>query len=131
MHEVIGNINRINIDKNEWFTKKEVARAMEKNFIPLCKLEELYDYTKGNPFLIQVYFDNYNGKINNYEEWINKCNHWKNKWIFEVPNDVNDDNGINPYYTLKHFFNIALSFPLVSSEILCSTFFLRNSKKNG
>ncbi len=64
MHEVIGNLNRINIDKNEWFTKKEVARAMEKNFIPLCKLEELYDYTKGNPFLIQVYFDNYNGKDN-------------------------------------------------------------------
>jgi acetolactate synthase-1/2/3 large subunit len=56
---------------------------------------------------LNIFFDNYNGKINNYEEWINKCNHWKNKWIFEVPNDLNDDNGINPYYTLKHFFNIA------------------------
>ncbi|KAF0091622.1 MAG: hypothetical protein FD141_1411 [Fusobacteria bacterium] len=62
MHEVVENINRINIEKNEWFTKKEVARAMEKNFIPLCRLEELYDYTKGNPFLIQFYLDNYNGK---------------------------------------------------------------------
>ncbi len=64
MHEVIGNINRINIEKNKWFTKKEVARAMEKNFIPLCKLAELYDYTLGNPFLVQFYLDNYNGKDN-------------------------------------------------------------------
>ena len=79
MHEVNENINRIDLGKNEMLTKKEIARALEKNFIPLHILEELNDYTMGNPFLIQYYTDNYNGKedtllllkkkvINIYEE---------------------------------------------------------------
>lgn len=72
MDEVIDDINLIDIDKKEFFTKKEVARAMEKNFIPICRLEEIYDYTKGNRNLIKFYLNNYNGKDNTMSKLKNK-----------------------------------------------------------
>ena len=57
---------------------------------------------------LNTFFDNYNFDAKkNYNNWIERCIHWKNKWIFEMPSDLNDNNGINPYYTLKTFFDIA------------------------
>lgn len=120
MHEVIGNINRINIDKNDWFLKKDVARAMEKNFIPLCKLEELYDYTKGNPFLIQFYLDNYNGKVDVMV--------LLKKWLIEIYeeeykfNSINEFNLIATCCSLKKisfslFANLAYHYRLSSYQL--------------
>ena len=57
---------------------------------------------------LNIFFDNYNFDIKkNYNNWIERCIHWKNKWIFEMPYKLNDNNGINPYYALKTFFDIA------------------------
>jgi acetolactate synthase-1/2/3 large subunit len=57
---------------------------------------------------LNIFFDNYNFDIKkNYNNWIERCIHWKNKWIFEMPYELNDNNGINPYYALKTFFDIA------------------------
>jgi acetolactate synthase I/II/III large subunit len=46
-----------------------------------------------------------NKKENNkdYAFWINKCKHWKNKWFGDIPKDIDDKNGISPYYFLDKF----------------------------
>jgi acetolactate synthase-1/2/3 large subunit len=55
---------------------------------------------------LNLFFDYYDYDINNYEEWVNKCLHWKKKWSFELPINLNKDI-INPYVALHTFFNIA------------------------
>jgi hypothetical protein len=120
MDEVIGDINLINIDKKELFTKKEVARAMEKNFIPLCKLEELFNYTKGNRFLIQFYLDNYNGKVNTISLLKNKLIEIYEK-EFEF-NSINEFNVIATCNSLKKisyslFANLACHYRLSTYQL--------------
>ena len=56
---------------------------------------------------LNTFFDNYNYPVNDYTSWVEKCNHWKNKWIFETPKNLSDENGINPYFALKEFFQRA------------------------
>jgi len=53
---------------------------------------------------LNYFFDNYNFNVINYDEWILKCNHWKNKWINEVP--IYKENIINPYHILTYLFKI-------------------------
>jgi acetolactate synthase-1/2/3 large subunit len=57
---------------------------------------------------LKTFFNSYNFSKNecDYSSWIQKCVHWKNKWIFETPN-LSDENGINPYYALKEFYKAA------------------------
>ena len=52
---------------------------------------------------LNLFFQSYNYPVYDYSEWINKCIHWKNKWIFETPN-LSDEKGINPYFALKEFY---------------------------
>lgn len=92
MDEVIEDINLMDIDNKEFFEKKEVAKAMEKNFIPICKLEELYDYTKGNRILIQFYLSNYNGKNNTMSLLKNK--------VMEIYEKEFEFNSINEFNLL-------------------------------
>jgi acetolactate synthase-1/2/3 large subunit len=58
---------------------------------------------------LNIFFENFNFEFisEQYQDWIKKCNYWKNKWQFELPDNLNDDKGINPYYSLKKFFEIA------------------------
>jgi acetolactate synthase-1/2/3 large subunit len=67
---------------------------------------------------LNLFFDYFNYEPKYYDEWINKCFHWKSKWLFELPiNAENDQQGINPYYALKYFFDI---FP-ENKTIICSS----------
>jgi acetolactate synthase-1/2/3 large subunit len=67
---------------------------------------------------LNMFFDKYNFEKVEYKEWIDKCNHWKSKWWFEIPPDSNTDNNIiNPYHILKIFFEISPK----NKIILCSS----------
>ena len=56
------------------------------------------------------FFDLFNKEIKSYEWWINKCVHWKNKWINEMPvNYLDDLNGVNPYNVLNKLYNIDIN----------------------
>jgi acetolactate synthase-1/2/3 large subunit len=55
---------------------------------------------------LNLFFDNYNFATKDYSLWIQKCLHWKTKWLFETPN-LSGNNGINPYYVLKEFYTVA------------------------
>lgn len=67
------------------------------------------NYTLKTNMDLNLFFDyfQYQYDTNNSKNWVEKCNHWKNKWIFELPQNISDEKGINPYYALKTFFNIA------------------------
>lgn len=66
---------------------------------------------------LNLFFDYYDYDAGDYIEWLNKVKHWKTKWWFELPNDLNDEKGINPYFALKNFFDIAPKNKIV----LCSS----------
>jgi acetolactate synthase-1/2/3 large subunit len=80
---------------------------------------------------LNLFFDNYKFMAKDYSSWINKCVHWKNKWLFETP-DLSDEKGINPYYALKEFFKIAPSnkITIVSSgSIITNVWHMANIKE--
>jgi acetolactate synthase-1/2/3 large subunit len=56
---------------------------------------------------LNLFFDNFNYEIKPFLEWRNICKRWREKWLFELPPDVSDEKGINPYYALNLFYNIA------------------------
>jgi acetolactate synthase-1/2/3 large subunit len=59
---------------------------------------------------ISDFFDNFNKEYKSYSEWILKCNHWKNKWLSEMPlNYLDDSNGVNPYYVLNNLYNFEIN----------------------
>jgi acetolactate synthase-1/2/3 large subunit len=67
---------------------------------------------------LNYFFDKYNYEPIQYTTWTAKCLHWKTKWLYELPfNATNDENGINPYFALTHFFNY---FP-ENKIIVCSS----------
>ncbi len=83
---------------------------------------------------LNVFFDNFNYEsINNYDVWRNKCLNWKNKWQFELPSNIEDSNGINPYFALKQFFNIAPDNKIIicsSGSIVTNIWHMVKVKKN-
>ena len=56
---------------------------------------------------LNLFFDNFNFETKLFTDWIDKCNIWRNKWLFELPSDISDTNGINPYYALNKFYDMA------------------------
>lgn len=120
MDEVIENINLMDIDKKEFLEKKEVARAMEKNFIPICKLEELFAYTKGNRILIQYYLSKYNSRIDTMALLKNKLMEIYDK-EFEF-NSINEFNLLAVCSSLKKisfslFANLACHYRLSTYQL--------------
>jgi acetolactate synthase-1/2/3 large subunit len=80
---------------------------------------------------LNLFFDYYNYDTCDYQEWVNKCLYWKNKWIFELPINLNDSI-INPYIALKTFFNISPHNKITmcaSGSIVTNVWHMVNIKK--
>jgi acetolactate synthase-1/2/3 large subunit len=90
--------------RSDWFAREAKIVYIDNDKNELEKQNLKYEL-KVNMDL-NTFFENYNYSVNNYSKWIEKCIHWKNKWIFETPN-LSDEKSINPYYALKRFFNYA------------------------
>ena len=90
--------------REDWFAREAKIIYIDNDPNELEKTNTHYDL-KINMDL-NSFFDNYNYEIKKYNLWIEKCLHWKNKWLFETPN-LNDEKKINPYYALKTFYKIA------------------------
>ena len=82
---------------------------------------------------LNVFFDNYNFEPECYTEWVNKCEHWKKKWLFEMPpNSMDDSNGVNPYCVLKEFYIKAPEDKITitsSGSIITNAWHMVNIKK--
>jgi len=91
--------------REDWFAREAKIIYIDNDENELVKNNTHYD-VKINMDL-NLFFDNYKYETKNYDAWLEKCLHWKNKWLFETPK-LNDENEvINPYYALKSFFSLA------------------------
>jgi len=88
--------------RSEWFARDAKIIYIDIDDDELAKTNISYNL-KINMNL-NVFFDNYNFETNPYQNWINKCNYWKKKWIFETPQLFSNEPIINPYHFLKIFF---------------------------
>jgi acetolactate synthase-1/2/3 large subunit len=93
--------------RSDWFAREAKIVYIDNDDEELKK--ENVNYTLKVKMDLNIFFDNFNWlnfRVNH--DWINKCNHWKNKWMYELPPTCDSDlNGINPYLTLKHLYNLA------------------------
>jgi acetolactate synthase-1/2/3 large subunit len=83
---------------------------------------------------LNLFFDHFHYQNEkSYDLWVEKCSYWKNKWQFELPANVLDDSkGINPYFALKKFFEIAPENKIIitsSGSIITNVWHMVNVKK--
>jgi len=90
--------------RSDWFAREAKIIYIDIDNNELEK--ENINYEMKLKMDLNIFFDNYNFTSKNYNTWIKKCNHWKNKWIFEMP-QFSDNDKINPYYALKKLFDIS------------------------
>jgi acetolactate synthase-1/2/3 large subunit len=50
---------------------------------------------------LNAFFDSFSATLPDYSPWLDKCSHWKSKWLFEIPPDSLSSPVINPYYSTK------------------------------
>jgi len=125
--------------RSDWFAREAKIVYIDNDENELAKTNTHYDL-KINMDL-NLFFDNYDNNndeiqdantINDYSLWVKKCNHWKNKWQFETPSDLSDENGINPYHLLKIFFDKAPENKVIlcsSGSIITNVWHMVNVKK--
>jgi acetolactate synthase-1/2/3 large subunit len=66
--------------RDDWFAREAKIIYIDNDQNELEKTNTHYDL-KINMDL-NSFFDNYNYETKNYDMWLEKCLHWKNKWLF-------------------------------------------------
>jgi acetolactate synthase I/II/III large subunit len=82
---------------------------------------------------LRSFFSLFTFSAPDYSEWVNKCRHWKSKWLFEIPPNVLDTEIVNPYYAVKTLFDMLPENKIVttgSGSIAIIVNQLLNIKKN-
>ena len=116
----------------DWFAREAKIVYIDNDENELEKTNINYDL-KVNMDL-NLFFDYFHYQNEeSYELWVEKCSYWKNKWQFELPPNVLDDSkGINPYFALKKFFEIAPENKIIitsSGSIITNVWHMVNVKK--
>jgi acetolactate synthase-1/2/3 large subunit len=124
----------------DWFAREAKIIYIDNDSNELEKTN--LNYTLKINMDLNTFFDNFKYEfINNFNEWVNKCNHWKQKWLFEIPHDeeykkiltkTSDSLTINPYHALKLFFNHAPENKIIlcsSGSIITNVWHMANIKK--
>jgi len=91
--------------RSDWFAREAKIVYIDNDTNELQKTNLNYELKLD--MNLNAFFDNYNYPTYDYGEWLDKCLHWKNKWIFETPLNLTDECGINPYFALKHLYDMA------------------------
>jgi len=89
--------------RSDWFAREAKIVYIDNDTNELQK--ENLDYELKINMDLNTLFDNAKFTQVDYSEWIEKCQHWKQKWIFESP--PYSSEMVNPYYVLKSFYNLA------------------------
>ena len=115
--------------REDWFAREAKIIYIDNDKNELEKNNIKYD-VKINMDL-NTFFDQYNYSTKTYDAWLEKCLHWKNKWLFETP--AIHDEIINPYYALKQFYYLAPNNKITiasSGSIVTNVWHMVNIKKN-
>jgi len=116
--------------REDWFAREAKIVYVENDPNELVKTNIKYDLkikTDLNSFFDYFHHDN----VRQYDDWINKCNHWKNKWLYETPNTF-DQERVNPYNVLKCFYEKAPENKITiasSGSIVTNVWHMVNVKK--
>jgi len=93
----------------DWFAREAKIVYIDNDVNELEKTN--VNYTLKVKMDLNRFLDHYDNRnsfeTQDYTEWIDKCNHWKRKWINELPPFA--ESIINPYYALDAFFKRDLS----------------------
>jgi acetolactate synthase-1/2/3 large subunit len=54
---------------------------------------------------LNVFFDTFSYEVPDYSIWVDTCNRWKMKWLYEIPSNI-ENTSINPYIALKKMFEV-------------------------
>jgi acetolactate synthase-1/2/3 large subunit len=112
----------------DWFAREAKIIYIDNDENELKK-ENINYYLKVNMDAAD-FFEYANFQINDYSSWISKCNHWKSKWIFELP--PMKSNEVNPYHVLKKFYTDAPDNKITiasSGSIVTNVWHMVNIKK--
>lgn len=89
----------------KWFAREAKKVIIDIDINELNK--DNIDYELKINMDLSIFFNKFNKEIKLYDDWILKCNHWKNKWNNEMPiNYLDDSNGVNPYNILNQLYNL-------------------------
>ena len=116
--------------RSEWFAREAKIIYIDNDSNELEKTNLKYDLKINMD--INLFLDYYNYNKIDYSEWIDKCKYWKNKWWMETPEDLSDNNGINPYFALKKLFKEAPENKIIitsSGSIITNVWHMVNVKK--
>jgi acetolactate synthase-1/2/3 large subunit len=114
--------------RSDWFAREAKIIYIDNDQNELEKNNLKYEL-KINMDL-NIFFDNFNLNLKSYENWINKCNYWKNKWLYEMP--PKNNSIINPYSALKILFDRAPENKVIissSGSIITNVWHMINIKK--
>jgi acetolactate synthase-1/2/3 large subunit len=112
----------------DWFARAAKIVYIDNDQNELEKTN--INYTLKINMDLNVFFEKYNFEPNEYSWWIEKCNHWKTKWLYERP-EINDSI-INPYTALRAFFDKApenKSVVVSSGSIITNVWHMVSIKK--
>ena len=114
--------------RSDWFAREAKIIYIDNDQNELEKNNLKYEL-KINMDL-NIFFDNFNLNLKSYDIWINKCNYWKNKWLYETP--PKNNSIINPYSALKILFDRAPENKVIissSGSIITNVWHMINIKK--
>ena len=114
--------------RSDWFAREAKIIYIDNDQNELEKNNLKYEL-KINMDL-NIFFDNFNFNLKSYDNWINKCNYWKNKWLYETP--PKNNSIINPYNALKILFDRAPENKVIissSGSIITNVWHMINIKK--
>jgi acetolactate synthase-1/2/3 large subunit len=113
----------------DWFARAAKIVYIDNDQNELEKTN--INYTLKINMDLNVFFEKYNFQPNEYSWWIEKCKHWKNKWMYEMPEIK--DSIINPYTALRVFFDKApenKSVVVSSGSIITNVWHMVSVKKD-
>ena len=89
----------------DWFAREAKIVYVDNDTNELAKHNLKYSLKVNSD--LRHFFNSFTFDLPEYNEWIAKTIHWKNKWSFEMPPIENSK--INPYYALKELYSRAPS----------------------
>ena len=115
--------------RSDWFAREAKIVYIDNDQNELEKTN--INYTLKINMDLNVFFEKYNFEQNEYSWWIEKCKHWKAKWLYEMP-EINESI-INPYTVLSAFFDKApenKSVVVSSGSIITNVWHMVSVKKD-
>jgi acetolactate synthase-1/2/3 large subunit len=113
----------------DWFARKAKIIYIDNDQNELEKTN--VNYTLKINMDLNLFFEKYIYDTVDYCWWVEKCNHWKNKWLYETP--LINNSIINPYTALSIFFDKApenKSIIVSSGSIITNVWHMVSIKQN-